>query len=459
MILDRVEKTIEKYRMLSQADRVVVGVSGGMDSVALLSVLDKLRPAYGISLVVAHLNHRLRGQESRRDEIFVKNLARQLDLPCEIQSVAIRRFKKKGMTLQEAAREVRFAFFRNAVEKHGAHKVALGQTADDQAETMVMRFIRGAGLAGLKGIPPVRDDLVIHPLIEVRREEIEAYLTEEGLSHVEDSSNRKDVYLRNRVRNHLIPMLEGYNPNLKTSLGRMGQVLAQEEQYMKTTADEAWDRIARWNGDVVCLDLTQFRDLHPALQFRLLRQTVGSIGGINAKRLGVIHILSLSDLAGGQRSHAVIHLPDRITARRIYDRLEIGKGERPSTAAFDYPVTFPGITAIGELGKMLVIAFVDHWKVGEGSSHHVFLDPRRLQAPLRVRNWRHGDKFRPLGMTGSKKIKDCFIDWKVPVEQRARVPLIVSGEAIVWVVGYRISQDVRVTAETKRAIRMEVRDL
>lgn len=459
MILDQVRKTIEKYRMLSRGDRVIVGISGGVDSVALLSVLNKLSRTYDISLVVAHLNHKLRGQESRRDEMFVKEMALELDLPCEIKSVAVREFKKKGMTLQEAAREVRFLFFSSLIQKHRAQKVALGQTADDQAETIVMRFIRGAGLAGLKGIPPVRDEMIIHPLIEVRREEIEAYVSEEGLSYVEDSSNRKDAYLRNRIRRHLIPMLEGYNPNLKTSLGRMGQVLLQEDQYMRAKAQEVWSRIVRWDGDAVSLDLIEFRNLHPALQFRLLRQSVESVSGINAKRLGVTHILSLADLAVGGRPHAVIHLPDKITARRIYDRLEIGKGERPSSPVFDYAVTFPGITHIRELGKKLIIEFVDQWNLREGSPHSVFLDSRRLQPPFRVRNYRHGDRFRPLGMTGLKKIKDCFIDWKVPMEERARVPLIISGDAIVWVVGYRISQDVRVTAKTERVISMEVQDL
>ena len=246
MILHKVRKTIEKHRMLSRGDRVIVGVSGGRDSVVLLSVLTRLRPAYGTSLVVAHLNHGLRGNEACRDEAFVKKLAHDLGLPCETRSVSVRGLRTKRTTLQEAAREARFLFFRELVKKYGATKVALGQNADDQAETMVMRFIRGAGLAGLKGIPPVRDE-IIHPLIEVTRAEIEAYMTEEGLAHVEDSSNRKDVYLRNRIRKHLIPVLEEYNPNLKMTLGRMGQVLSFEEHYMGSEVREVWNHVARWD--------------------------------------------------------------------------------------------------------------------------------------------------------------------------------------------------------------------
>ncbi len=459
MIIDQVRESIEKYRMLSQGDRVIVGVSGGMDSVALLSVLNKLSHEYGIALVVAHLNHRLRGKESHRDEVFVKKLALKLGLPCEIQSIVVREFRKRGMTLQEAAREARFSFFRSLVQKCGARRVALGQTADDQAETIVMRFLRGAGLAGLKGISPVRDEVVIHPLIEVRRWQIEAYLAEEGLPHVEDSSNRKDVYLRNRIRRHLIPMLENYNPKLKTRLAGMGQVLLLDEEYMRARTNEVWGRVVRENGDAISLDLTQFRNLHPALRFRLLRRSVGSVSDISVRRLGMTHILSLANLALGERPQGEIHLPGRLTARRIYDRLKIDKGERPSSPVFDYPVAFPGTTPLPELGQKLMIEFVDQWNVKEASLRRVFLDSQRLQGPLRVRNYQHGDRFRPLGMMGVKKVKDCFIDGKVPMEERSRTPVVVSGNAIVWVVGYRISQDVRVTAETKRVIRMEVRDL
>jgi tRNA(Ile)-lysidine synthase len=459
MILSQVKKTIETYRMLSRGDRVIVGVSGGIDSVALLSVLHKLRPAYGISLVVAHLNHNLRGQESLRDAGFVKDLALGLDLPCEARSLDIVQFKRKGMTLQEAAREARFVVFRTLVQKHRAHKIALGQTADDQAETIVMRFLRGAGLGGLKGIPPIRDDLIIHPLIDVRREEIEAYAAEEGLSHIEDSSNRKDVYLRNRIRRHLIPLLEGYNPNLKTTLVRMGQILLQEDQYLRAKAQEVWSRVVRWEGDAMNLELTQLRDLHPALRFRVLRQCADAIGGSDAKRIGVTHISSLVNLTVGRKPHAMVQLPGRITARRIYDRLEIGKGERSSPPVFDHSVTFPGVTPIQEIGMKLVTEFLDQWNVRDCSSMRAYLDSQQLRLPLRVRNWRPGDRFRPLGMTGFKKITDCFIDWKVPLEERGRIPLILSGDLIVWVVGYRISQDVRVTAKTERVVHMEVQDL
>ncbi len=459
MILDQVKRTIEKYRMLSKGDRLIVGVSGGMDSVALLSVLEKLREAFSLSLVVAHLNHNLRGEESDRDAAFVQKLALKFGLPAEIETVAVRELRAKGMTLQEIAREVRFDFFHRLVRKHNAQRIALGQTADDQAETIVMRFIRGSGLMGLKGIPPVRDELIIHPLMEVERETIEGYLADEGLPHVEDSSNSKGVYLRNRIRRHLIPLLEEYNPNLKRILGRMGQVLLQEDLYVRGRTQEVWDRIARQEDNVVNLDLAEFADLHPAIQFRLLVQSVGAVSETGAKRLGVAHILSLANLATGEKPHGVINLPGRIAGRRTYNRLEIGEVEALSCPDFDHELASPGTTPIRELGKKLVIDFVDQWNWRDASPFSVFMDSHRLPPPLRVRNCRRGDRFRPLGMTGRKKVKDCFIDWKIPIEERARVPLVLSGDEIVWVVGYRISQDVRVTGETERVTHMELQDL
>jgi tRNA(Ile)-lysidine synthase len=459
MILDEVRKTIETYHMLSPGDRVIVGVSGGIDSVGLLSVLHKLTPVYDISLVVAHLNHRLRGQESHRDEIFVHSLARKLNLPFETKSVTVRRLKRKNMTLQEVAREARFSFFESLVQKFKAHRIALGQTADDQAETIVMRFLRGAGLTGLKGIPPVRDEMIIHPLLEVGRAEVEAYLTAEGLPHVEDSSNRKDVYLRNRIRNSLIPILEEYNPNLKSRLGRMGQILLKEEEYLQAQTDDVWCRVARRDRDLVRIDLTRFRRLHQALQFRVLRRAVRFIGGIKAKGITADHVLSLAGLALGARSQAVVHLPGRIKAKRIYDRLEIGKEENPPMPSFNYPLKFPGITTLPEIEKQLLIDFVDRWNVGDVTPHRVFMDSRGLQPPLRVRNYRHGDRFRPFGMGGGKKVKDCFIDWKVPLAERSWTPLVLSGDVILWIVGHRISEDVRITPETDRVIRLEIRGL
>ncbi|NIQ39298.1 MAG: tRNA lysidine(34) synthetase TilS [Proteobacteria bacterium] len=458
MIIDRVRRTIDKYCMLSHGERVIVGVSGGMDSVALLSILDKLREVYGISIVVAHLNHNLRGQESHRDAEFVKKLTLKMGIPFEIESVAVRE-KRKGMTLQEAAREERFLFFHRLVQHRGAQKVALGQTADDQAETILMRFLRGAGLMGLKGIPPVRDGLIIHPLVEVTRKEIESYLDAEGLPHVEDSSNLKDLYLRNRIRRHLIPRLEEYNPNLKTGLVRMGQVLYHEDQFLNEKAQEIWDKIVRQDDDAVSLDLNEFRKINPALEFRLLRKSVESVSAVSAKRLSTTHILSLVDMALGPKPNAIVRLPGGVTAKRVYDRFEIGKKTARPLGNFDLALFFPGVTPIKELGKKLVISFENQWDWNDTSPYRVVMDRDRLKSPYRVRNTLHGDRFRPLGMTGRKKVKDCFIDWKIPLEERPRVPLVVSGDEIVWVVGYRISEKVRITPRTKGAVRMEIQTL
>jgi tRNA(Ile)-lysidine synthase len=364
----------------------------------------------------------------------------------------------KGTTLQEAAREARFSFFHSIMKKQKAHRIALGQTADDQAETMVMRFLRGAGLAGLKGIPPVRNSMVIHPLLEVRRDAIESYLQQEGLAHVEDSSNRKDIYLRNRVRSTLIPLLEGYNPNLKSRLSMMGRILFQEEAYVAAKTLETWDRVARRCGNRVILDLTRFRNLHPALQWRLLKRALESVSGGDAKRLGMAHVLSLVEIVNSQNPQALCNLPGGVIGRRIYERLEIGKTDLPPAADFDHVVSIPGVTPLAEIGKRLVTELVAGWDLHEVASNRAVVDFERLRPPLRIRNWRRGDRFRPLGMAGTKKISDCFTDWKVPREERARIPLLLSGDTIVWIVGYRIGEDVRVTAETKQGVRLEIQD-
>ena len=239
----------------------------------------------------------------------------------------------------------------------------------------------------------------------------------------------------------------------------MAHVLWQEDRYLERKAERFWRRMAWQRGNGMYLELGPFRRLHPALQFRVLKEAFGAVSGMHRKSLGVAHIASLSGLITSANPHGLVHLPGGLIGRRVYDRLEIRRGSGDIPPDFDLPLISPGITPIPEIGKRIVSEWMGTWDLAESSSRRVFLDADRLHTSLRVRNRQRGDRFRPLGMTGSKKIKDCFIDWKVPVGQRERIPLVVSGETIVWVVGCRISHDVRVTPETRRVMRLEVQDL
>ncbi|OGP35336.1 MAG: tRNA lysidine(34) synthetase TilS, partial [Deltaproteobacteria bacterium GWC2_42_51] len=219
-MLDKIRKTIKKYRMIDKDETVVVCVSGGIDSVALLHILTGLREEYKLSIIAAHINHRLRGRESDRDEEFVRQLAHNFNVKFVGKRVDTAKFLKRGDSLQDVARQLRYRFFDEVAQRYNADRIATGHTMDDLAETMIMRFLRGTGLSGLSGIPPVRGKY-IRPLIDISRQEIEKYVSIHGLNFVRDSSNKKVKYLRNRIRLKLMPVLKDYNPKLMTDLARL----------------------------------------------------------------------------------------------------------------------------------------------------------------------------------------------------------------------------------------------
>ncbi|MCK4262385.1 tRNA lysidine(34) synthetase TilS, partial [bacterium] len=254
MLKEKVRRTIVRYRMLEPGDRLVVAVSGGPDSVALLSILACLSQELNFSLQVAHLNHMFRAKEAEEDALYVKELAKKFSLPITVRKRNVLAFiKRKHLSPEEGARQVRYKFLQDVAEKAGANKIALGQTADDQAETVLIWMLRGSGLKGLTGIPAVRpleNSLIIRPLIEVSRSEIEDYLREEGLAVRVDASNLKPVYLRNKIRLKLIPLLaRDYNPNIKSVLSGMSQILRADEECLNEVQERTFKRIVRVKGD------------------------------------------------------------------------------------------------------------------------------------------------------------------------------------------------------------------
>jgi tRNA(Ile)-lysidine synthase len=460
--IEKVKATVEKYRMLQEGDTVIVGVSGGVDSVVLLHVLMALREEYDLSLIVGHLDHGIRGDESRREAVFVRDLARGMGILCEkavADTPALA--KKERISLQEAAREARYGFYEEVRDKHNGQKVALGQTADDQAETILMRVIRGAGLRGLKGIPPVRGGIYIRPLIEVSRQEVEQFAEEEGLSFVTDSSNVKDIYLRNKVRHDLIPHLERtYNPSMRAGLTRMASILSREDDYLDGKAEEVMTGLVKVHGEGFSLNIPGFMALHEALSFRVLQKVLAGVLGGDLRRIKTVHLDGIFRLLTHRAPNKVLCLPQGICAEKRYTELFIGRGNPLTAVPFEYFVDVPGVTILEGLGKRFVTR---RKRVGRSvptdvDSSVAHLDDDKLIFPLILRSFEEGDRFVPLGMKGHKKLKDFFIDAKVPRALRRRIPLLVSGEEVVWVVGYRINERFRLTEGSKRALRIEYLD-
>ncbi len=462
--VQQMHRFIAQHKMIKDGETVIVAVSGGADSLALLYGLHALRSQLNCQLHVAHLNHCLR-PDADADADFVRQHAAHLKLHCTIQRMEIPHLAQQWkLSVEAAGRRARYQFYESVTTGIDATKVALGHHQDDIAETVLMNLIRGSGASGLKGIAPVRDAKFIRPIAGFTRQQIEAFLTAIGIVPRHDPTNTDTRYLRNRIRHELIPRLENdYNPNIKIGLSRTADVLRAESEYLDTAAREAFEacRIQGSHKNVV-LDRVEFRKHHVALQRRVLRQSLSEMSG-DMNDLYFTHCEKMLNLIEAEASNALLALPNGLQFRRAYQQLII---ERKSveTGNFAYPVVTVGKTSIevlnteitAELGNIkscptLALpdgrfeAIFDYEKIRK-----VFAEPFLEAFPLTVRNRRQGDRFQPHGMRGTKKIKDFFIDTKVPRYERDSVPLLVCGDQILWIIGYTTSDAFKIESDTRQ---------
>jgi tRNA(Ile)-lysidine synthase len=473
-IFSAVRHTIAESNMIAPHENVLVGVSGGMDSVALLHVLLQLVPALSVRLGVAHLNHGLRGKEADRDAEFVASLAHRLQLPFHGHvDNALRYQKQHRVSLEEAARRLRYAFFDTVCAQHGYQKVALGHHADDNAELILMQLIRGAGMASLAGIPPIRDATIVRPFIRLYRQQIADYCRSAGISFVTDQTNFDRRFLRNRIRHELIPALrKDYNPAVVQSLNRLSDIVREELRWTDDLC-EAQFRLVAINVEAgrVVLSLNGIRHCPIALRRRIIRKTIALVKG-DIRRIAFVHIDAVLQLIAVGPDGGCLHLPDRvlvringselIVARKAMDLRAVSRPAAPSPR-FSYtvrtPSTQPLTVFVPEAGVRVVFSSFTTSNPGElrgAGQQQAFFDMDKLQFPMTVRNAQAGDRFSPLGAGGTQKVKKYFIDHKVPEKQRANCPLLVSAGQIVWLVGHRIAETAKVTLATDRVLKAEV---
>jgi tRNA(Ile)-lysidine synthase len=462
-LIQKVRETVRDYRMIDRGDRVLVAVSGGPDSLALLHILHVLSDEFGCDLHVAHLEHGLRGSDSREDAEFVGRVAGGMNLPFTYRSAGERlRDRPKDVSLEEAARELRYRFLEETAGERGASRIATGHTMDDQAETVLMRMLQGAGPGGLSGIRPVRDGRVIRPLIRCTAGEIVSYLGAVGLTPREDPSNQDTALLRNRIRHRLLPILKGeFNPSVVPALARIAAVEGEVDHALRAMAQTALERTASGSAGKIRLALDLFGDYDVALQLYILRAAIEEALG-RLTDISFEHVRSLLHMARrGETPSKRITLPGSLVAYRESGDLVLAKAD-----SLDVPpsrvIEIPGKTALP--GFDLEIQATLHPPSGierldAGSSLEACFDWNCLHAPLVVRGWLPGDRFRPLGMSGRKKIHDFFVDEKIPRPARNRVPLLVDQKGIHWVIGHRTSEASRVTHETRRVLLLEASPL
>ena len=471
-VLGTVRQTIAAHRMLAAGDCVLVAVSGGPDSVTLAHVLHTLSAEYALRLAVAHLNHGLRRQDSERDAEFVADFARRLNVPFYLEKKDVRRFQQRAhLSLEEAGRQMRYKFFEEVAASNGFNKIATGHHSNDNAELVLMNLLRGSGPLGLSGIIPVRDGKFIRPLIQLKRSEIADYIAEKKLSFVTDASNADWSYRRNRIRHHLIPELEkSYNPAIVDTLNRLGAILRAEDQWCEDLLGKDFDEcIAAKGPGTIRLNPGRLDGLAAAAKRRIVRRAIRSVKN-DLRRVTLLHIDAVVDLIDKRPKGGCLNLPDGIRVALTAAGLTISdskslaaagseRSATPVAGDYQYAVAVPGILSIKEAGaaiKFNEIGAGDLPDFNDVPRSLAFFDMDCLQFPLVVRNVRPGDRFSPLGVMGSQKVKKYFIDNKIPAPRRRTCPLLLSGGKIIWIAGHRIDNCVKVVSATQRILKAEL---
>jgi len=409
---------------------LLIGVSGGADSVALLLLLRELSGAMQLDLHVAHLDHALR-EGSAADAVWVAELSRKLGVTCVCERIdAAELARQRGQGVEEAARFARHQFLHRQADRYSTAAIALGHHQGDQAETVLLRLLRGSGTTGMSGMAYRRGRL-IRPLLGLRREQLESYLREVGQAWLTDPSNHNLDLTRNRVRHQLLPQLASFNPQIEASLCRMAQRFARDEDCLAELTTVAFERLVQSSGGFFFLSIKALLGVHPALRMRLYRQLLhearSSLQGISA-----LHLEAIDALVTAERSQASLDLPGAWVARR-YDELLVGCEPLPLAEPFRCKIDGPGTYPLPG-GGTLWICFAEATSVE--SQHLVEFSSDKIDFPFVLRSIRPGDRFRPSGMTGTKKLKDYFIDAKLTLEERSTA-LVLESEEILWLLGRR----------------------
>lgn len=471
-----VADTIDREKMLQESDRVLVGVSGGADSVVLLHILHQLAVGMGLRLGVAHLNHALRGKAADRDAAFVGTFAQQLGLPCfsTRQDVALQR-QKQGGSLEEAGRRARYRFYTQTAKTEGFAKIALGHHADDNAELVLMNMLRGSGPGGMAGIPPTRPPGIVRPLIHVRRHEILVYIKDNELSCVEDASNRDTRFFRNRVRHELIPALrEASHPGVTDALVRMASISRIEEEWLGQLTDRMLAAaVLDRQEQRLTLSTAYLTGLHTAAARRVVRAAL-KILQKNVYGIALPHIDAIIELIERGPEQGELHLPGQLRVRRKGPRLFLTKEDNPLRSpprsreaaqhtSFHYEVPRPAPRNVSiivkESGQKLEFSIVrpeDLPAHKMGRQNVAFFDMDKLDFPLMLRSYQTGDRFIPLGMQGSQKVKKFFINEKIARGQRQSCPILLSRSLIVWIVGHRLDDRFKIGSRTCNVLKAEL---
>ncbi len=476
-MLKSVAQVLTGEGLLKPGEAVVVGVSGGVDSMALLHVLHGLhqQEGWGLSLHIVHLDHQLRGADSEADAAFVQAAADDLGLPCTIERRNVAALAAaRGKSVEEAGRTERYLLFERVCLQAGARVVALGHHADDNAETILHRILRGTGLHGLTGIPrrralsPGSDIQLIRPLLHLTREDLERFLGERGVAYREDSSNSSSEPTRNRIRNMLLPLLASeFNPQVREALRRLGEQAQWMEDFLRETVLRTFDTVVISRTDqTLILNADVIARKSRLLQAELVRVAY-RLFGLGEQQLAFSHFVAVLELTASPVSGRQVQLPGGLLVEKRYHQLiyTLPTDEPRESLSPDITVNVPG-RAVLPLRGLEIECVVRELAPGEvgalrraAQSGEEYVDFDAVHLPLVLRSRRAGDRFVPLGAPGSKKVSDFLADARVEPAERVRVPLLCDQLGPIWVVGHRIDDRVKLTELSRRVLELRARAL
>ncbi len=467
MIVEKIKSNIERYGLFKKGERLLLCVSGGPDSIFLLHCLNGLRKKHRLKLFIAHVNHNLRAGQSDAEEAFVCKLSVDLKIPfyrCSVPTALIA--GKEKLSLEEAARNLRYNFFANICHIHKIKKIVLAHTKDDQVETIIMRILRGTGIKGLCGMS-IENRLekisLIRPLLNIEKKEILNYLKKNKIRYMIDSSNLKTDYFRNKVRLEIIPMLSNYSPQIKENIYRLGETAKQAEGILEEKVKKVYSRVVMLKKEkVLCVNKELFLKLPLVLRSGIIRKVIselkGGLNGFDFKHIKIVDDFITKQLTKGK----YLDLPKAVSVEKSRDSVFFYEKGMKCRGSFEIPPRMLYLDKelrIPELNLCLKAVKLKRLKEEKSLKKHSanveYFDLDKMDFPLEVRLRKSGDLFHPLGGKGKKKLKKFFIDQKIEDKQKDRIGLVVSGGTIAWVVGMRLADPFKITKKTKRILRIQ----
>ncbi|MBL4930624.1 tRNA lysidine(34) synthetase TilS [Clostridium paridis] len=457
---EKVTNYIYENKLINPGDKILVALSGGPDSVCLINLLIEMRDEFNISVGAAHINHMLRGDEADADEEYVRKICELNNIPCYVKRVDINKVsKEKGISSEMAGREERYNFFDEIRTRYLYDKVALAHNSNDQAETVLMRLMRGSGLEGLTGIKAKRDEIYIRPILSCERSEIENYCIEKGLNPRIDKTNLENIYSRNKVRLELIPYIrENFNTDIVNTLNRIALLLEKDSEFIQYYVEEAIEKYCVFNEKLIIK--SGLFELKEAILTRVIKNSIMRFSQkyYNIEMKHIYDIVSLQTNKSGSR----ISLPNELEASNSYGNIEIrftNNDEKENIKennilinkenVYNYLVEFYNYNI-----EFSVLKKDEKLNFSKDSLIKYF-DYDKIVSSIEVRRRKDGDAIKPYGMKGKKKLKDLFMDLKIPREDRDEIPLVCFNDEIAWIVGIRTSEDFKITKNTKNILRIK----